>query len=124
MVLNQTRSCGFVEEGGAFVAWNGAVSPCYFLWHRYRCFASGWDQQVQPKVFGNVNGQGILDIWNGQPFRSFREGVIAYYYPHCSSCTLAPCDYVQTEEFEQDCHIREVPCGSCLWCTGIFQCLK
>lgn len=124
VVLKETRSCGFVEDGGFFVAWTGAVSPCYFLWHRYRCFASGWDQQVQAKVFGNVNEEEVLDIWNGQPFRSFREGVMAYDYPHCSSCNLAPCDYVQTEQFEQDCHIREVPCGACLWCTGIFQCLK
>jgi len=123
VLLKETRSCGFVEDGGAFVAWNGSVSPCYFLWHRYRCFASGWDQQVQAKVFGNVNLQGILDIWNDAPFRSFREGVVSYDYPHCATCNLAPCDYVQTECFEQDCHIREVPCGACLWCTGIFQCL-
>jgi len=124
VLLKETRSCGFVEDGGAFVAWDGSVSPCYFLWHRYRCFASGWDQQVQAKVFGNVNRRGILGIWNDAAFRTFREGVIAYDYPHCASCNLAPCDYVQTETFEQDCHIREVPCGSCLWCTGIFQCLK
>ena len=123
VLLQEARSCGFVEDGGAFVAWNGSVSPCYFLWHRYRCFASGWDQQVQAKVFGNVNLQGILEIWNDAPFRSFREAVIAYDYPHCASCKLAPCDYVQTDAFEQDCHIREVPCGACLWCTGIFQCL-
>jgi putative metalloenzyme radical SAM/SPASM domain maturase len=123
VLLQETRSCGFVEDGGAFVAWNGSVSPCYFLWHRYRCFASGWDQQVQAKVFGNVNLQGILEIWNDAPFRSFREAVIAYDYPHCASCNLAPCDYVQTDAFEQDCHIREVPCGACLWCTGIFHCL-
>lgn len=121
--LRQSRSCGFVEEGGAFVAWNGAVSPCYFLWHRYRCFASGWDQQVQAKVFGNVNEEDILRIWNAPPYRSFRDGVTAYDFPHCSSCGLAPCDYVGSDAFEQDCHIRAVPCGSCLWCTGIFQCL-
>ena len=124
VLLKETRSCGFVEDGGAFVAWDGSISPCYFLWHRYNCFASGWDQRVQSKIFGNVNHQGILEIWNDEAFRSFREGVLAYDYPHCASCSLAPCDYVQTDAFEQDCHIREVPCGACLWCTGIFQCLK
>ena len=124
VLLKEKRSCDFVEDGGAFVAWDGSISPCYFLWHRYRCFASGWDQKVEAKVFGNVNRQGILEIWNDAPFRSFREGVVAYDYPHCASCSLAPCDYVQTEAFEQDCHIREVPCGACLWCAGIFQCLK
>lgn len=119
----EKRSCNFVEEGGAFVTWEGNVSPCYFLWHRYLCYASGWEQQVQPKVFGNLGERGILDIWNDPAFRSFRENVCAYDYPVCSSCTLAPCDYVQTEEFEQDCHIGSTPCGACLWCMGVFQCL-
>jgi len=122
--LSQSRSCMFVEEGSAFVTWEGNLSPCYFLWHRYLCFASGWSQQVQPKVFGNLGELGILEIWNDPAFRSFRENVLAYDYPVCSSCTLAPCDYVQTDEFEQDCHIGNVPCGACLWCMGMFQCLR
>jgi putative metalloenzyme radical SAM/SPASM domain maturase len=121
---SEKRRCNFVEEGGAFVSWEGNVSPCYFLWHRYLCFASGWAQQVQPKVFGNIKERGILDIWNDPAFRSFRQNVCTYDYPVCSSCTLAPCDYVQTEEFEQDCHIGNTPCGACLWCMGVFQCLR
>lgn len=123
-MLREKRRCHFIEEGGAFVSWDGNVSPCYFLWHRYLCFASGWAQQVKPKVFGNLRESGILDVWNDPSFRMFRENVLAYDYPSCSSCSLAPCDYVQTEEFEQDCHIREVPCGACLWCMGVFQCLR
>lgn len=122
--LKEKRSCHFVEEGGAFVSWEGAVSPCYFLWHRYTCFAHGWKQPVHPKVFGKLAERGILEIWNDPGFRSFRETVIRYDYPYCSSCSLAPCDYVQTEEFEQDCHIRNVQCGSCMWCMGVFQCLR
>ncbi len=120
----ERRHCGFVEEGGVFVSWDGNVSPCYFLWHRYRCFASGWEQQVEPRVFGNLVERGILDIWNDPAYRSFREGVLAYDYPACASCSLAPCDYVQSGEFEQDCHIKNVPCGACLWCMGVFQCLS
>jgi putative metalloenzyme radical SAM/SPASM domain maturase len=122
--LKEKRSCSFVEEGGAFVSWQGAVSPCYFLWHRYSCFAHGWKQSVHPKVFGNLAERGILGIWNDREFRAFRENVIKYDYPYCSSCSLAPCDYVQTEEFEQDCHIRNVQCGSCMWCMGVFQCMR
>ncbi len=120
----EKRRCGFVEEGGAFVSWDGNVSPCYFLWHRYRCFASGWDQQVEPRFFGNLAERGILEVWNDTAFRSFREGVLAYDYPACASCSLAPCDYVQSGEFEQDCHIKNVPCGACLWCMGVFNCLS
>ncbi len=124
ITLREKRRCSFVEEGGAFVSWEGNVSPCYFLWHRYSCFASGWQQPVQPKVFGNLEERGILDIWNAPAFRTFRANVLAYDYPNCSACSLAPCDYVQTEEFQQDCHIKEVPCGACLWCMGVFQCLR
>ena len=124
IALLEKRHCGFVEDGGAFVSMDGNVSPCYFLWHRYRCHASGWRQQVDPKVFGNVTEQDVLQIWNSPAYCSFRAQVTSYDYPGCSNCSLAPCDYVQTEEFEQDCHIGDVPCGACLWCTGVFQCLQ
>ena len=124
VALKEQRTCSFIEDGSAFVSWNGDISPCYFLWHRYECFASGWNQTVKPKVFGNLAQQDILRIWNNPAFASFRQDVLAYDYPSCSSCGLAPCDYVQTDEFQQDCHIRNVPCGSCLWCAGVFQCLR
>jgi putative metalloenzyme radical SAM/SPASM domain maturase len=124
LALKEQRKCSFVEEGSAFVSWNGDVSPCYFLWHRFDCFASGWNQTVKPKIFGNLAEQDILSIWNSQEFTSFRTDVLAYDYPSCASCGLAPCDYVQTDDFQQDCHIRNVPCGSCLWCMGVFQCLR
>jgi len=120
----QERRCEFVEDGGAFVSWDGDVHPCYFLWHRYSCFAGGWAQPVKPRVFGNLARRGILEIWNDAPFRSFREGVLGYDHSTCTDCSVAPCDYVQTDHFEQDCHIKNEPCGSCLWCTGLFQCLS
>lgn len=118
------RLCHFVEDGGAFVSWEGDIHPCYFLWHRYNCFASGWDQKVRPKVFGNLHHESLASIWNSETFTSFRKSVINYDYPFCISCRLAPCDYVQTEQFEQDCHVQGEPCGSCLWCMGLFQCLR
>lgn len=124
IALLEKRHCGFVEDGGVFVSVDGNVSPCYFLWHRYRCYASGWSQQVNPKVFGNVAERDVLQIWNSQEYRSFRSQVTSYDYPGCSNCSLAPCDYVQTDDFEQDCHIGNVPCGACLWCAGVFQCMK
>ncbi len=124
VALKEQRKCSFVEEGSAFISWNGDISPCYFLWHRYECFASGWNQTVKPKVFGNLAQQDMMLIWNNAEFTSFRSDVLAYDYPSCASCGLAPCDYVQTDDFQQDCHIRNVPCGSCLWCTGVFQCMR
>jgi len=122
--LLEKRHCGFVEDGGLFVSKEGNVSPCYFLWHRYRCYASGWRQQVTPKIFGNVVERDLMDMWNSREYRRFRAQVTDYDYPGCSNCSLAPCDYVQGDDFEQDCHIGDVPCGACLWCAGVFQCLR
>lgn len=124
IVPKDDRKCHFVEDGGAFISWEGEVHPCYFLWHRYNCFASGWDQKVRPRTFGRLGQQQLAEIWNGDEFSSFRRSVISYDYPFCISCRLAPCDYVQTEAFEQDCHVKGEPCGSCLWCMGLFQCLR
>jgi len=124
VVPREERTCHFVEDGGAFVSWQGEVHPCYFLWHRYNCYASGWSQPVRPRVFGSLAERGILSIWNDPAFIDFRRSVVNYDYPFCISCRLAPCDYVQAEEFEQDCHVKAEPCGSCLWCMGLFQCLR
>lgn len=124
VVPQEDRLCHFVEDGGAFVSWQGEIHPCYFLWHRYNCFASGWQQPVKPKVFGHLDRTDILSIWNDAAFCGFRRNVIGYDYPYCINCRLAPCDYVQTEAFEQDCHVKGEPCGSCLWCMGLYQCLR
>jgi len=119
-----TRKCEFVEADGAFISWDGDVHPCYFLWHRYRCYVGGLDKQVRPWVFGNLQDKDIMEIWNGPLYRDFRENVLRYQFPFCFDCGFALCDYVQGEDFEQDCYIQSVPCGACLWCTGLFRCLQ
>jgi putative metalloenzyme radical SAM/SPASM domain maturase len=123
-VPKSVRKCDFVEEGSAFVSWDGNVHPCYFLWHRYRCFLDGHEKLVKPKVFGNLPEQGVLDIWNSPAYRRFRENVIGYDYPYCFNCSFALCDYVQTDDFEQDCYVNTEPCAACLWCQGVFHCLR
>jgi len=123
-VPGSSRRCDFVEEGGAFVSWNGNVHPCYFLWHQYGCHIFGRKKFVNARVFGNVRKQGILEIWNGESFRSFREEVLSYDFPYCSNCNVVPCQYLLAEEFEQDCYGNTIPCGDCFWCMGMFHCLR
>lgn len=120
----QRKRCGFIEEGSAFVSWDGGVHPCYYLWHSFCSYATGWAHPVKPRLFGNLAAQGILDIWNGPEFRTYRENVLRYDHPYCPGCAFAPCDYVQAENFEQDCYVNAEPCGSCLWSAGMFQCLS
>lgn len=122
-VPTHERRCDFVEDGSAFVSWDGDVHPCYFLWHRYRCFVGGLEKRVAPRSFGNLRDQGILELWNGAAFRAFRGEVMRYEYPLCFDCNAALCTDVR-EEVVEDCHLGTVPCAACLWCTGIFQCLR
>jgi len=120
----EKKSCDFVENGGAFVSWDGNVHPCYFLWHHCRSYAGGWLHPVQPRVFGNLAEESLLEIWNGTGFRSYRENVLKRDYPFCPGCPTAPCDYIQAEPFAQDCYLNSEPCGACLWSSGLFQCLS
>jgi len=124
MAPRNTRKCEFVEGDGAFISWDGKVHPCYFLWHRYACYVGGVEKRVKPWVLGSVRDRDILAIWNDAGSRSFRERVRGYRFPFCYDCGFALCDYVGEEDFEQDCYIQQVPCGSCLWCTGLFHCLQ
>ncbi len=124
MAPRNSRKCDFVEADSAFVSWDGDVHPCYFLWHRYLCYVGGWEKHVRPWVFGNLQDKDITEIWNGPLYRDFRENVLRYQFPFCFDCGFVLCDYVATADFEQDCHLSSVPCGACLWCAGLFQCLK
>lgn len=117
------RGCAFVEQGGAFISRDGRMHPCYQLWHQCRSFANGWLSPVQPRVFGSVVERGILDIWNSREFRGYRENVLRHDYPSCAACNFAPCDYLQKDEFIQDCYVNTEPCGCCLWSSGVFRCL-
>ena len=124
MAPRNTRKCEFVEGNSAFVSWDGGIHPCYFLWHRYACYVGGVAKRVKPWVFGNVRDRDLLAIWNDAASRTFRERVLGYKFPFCFDCGFALCDYVGEEEFEQDCYLGQVPCGACLWCTGLFHCLQ
>jgi len=122
-VPRKVRHCDFIEDGSAFISWDGDVHPCYFLWHKYHCFAGGSIKKVKPHSFGNLRDRNILSIWNGKPFGDFRSEVVRYEYPFCHDCNAALCADVREEDVE-DCHLGTVPCAACMWCTGVFQCLQ
>jgi len=122
-VPSHERRCDFVEGGSVFVSWDGDVHPCYFLWHRYRCFVGGLEKRVAPLAFGSLRDADVLTIWNAPAFEAFRQEVVRYEYPFCNDCNSALCSDVR-EEVVEDCHLGTVPCAACMWCNGIFQCLQ
>lgn len=118
------RKCDFVTGGSAFISWDGGVHPCYYLWHRYRCYINDWDRLVKPKEFGHLSQRSLLEIWNDDEFLTFRRNVAEFDYPYCTNCCVAPCDLVQEEDFLHDCFAGTEPCGSCQWAMGLLQCLQ
>ncbi len=118
------RYCKFVEEGAMFVTWDGQISPCYFLWHKFSCMRKGYVKQVTPQYFGNIMDNGAEEIWQKGDYISFRNKVRLYDYPECSNCNFPPCSFILDEPFEQDCYTIDVPCCDCHWNLGLLNCLS
>ncbi len=117
------RRCEFIENKCIFVSVDGEVSPCYFLWHDFECYVGNLKKEVKKVSFGNINTEHPLDIYNKQLYKRFREDVARYGYPYCYDCNFALCDLMELEDFSYDCYSNAVPCGACLWCGDLFNCL-
>jgi putative metalloenzyme radical SAM/SPASM domain maturase len=124
IIPKNNTGCEFVDNGSAFISWNGDVHNCYFLWHKFSCWYYGQKRYVNNKSFGNLAEKGIEEIWNSPAFIKHRKGVLGKDYSTCSDCNLTPCDNVYREDFEHDCFVNPVPCGSCFWSKGLFRCLQ
>ncbi|MGI6253781.1 MAG: radical SAM/SPASM family putative metalloenzyme maturase [Aminivibrio sp.] len=118
------RRCDFVEEGSAFISAWGTVHPCYFLWHSYTSRADGRNRPVEAQSFGSLTDRPLLEIWNAPLFAAYRKEICDYGYPYCGNCSLAPCGYIERENFEQDCLGNRLYCGACPWCLGVLQCMR
>lgn len=117
------RRCEFIEDKCMFISVDGEASPCYFLWHSFECYVGNLKKKVKKLSFGNINIENPLDIYNKENYRRFRGDVVKYEYPYCYDCNFALCDLMELEDFIYDCYSNEVPCGACLWCGDLFNCL-
>jgi putative metalloenzyme radical SAM/SPASM domain maturase len=117
------RTCFGVNQGGAFIAWDGSVSPCHFLWRSFSCHLYGREKQVAHRFFGDVSRDSMMEIWNSPAYKEFRADVLRRRYPHCPGCNVYPCEDINRIDFEFDCYGETVPCGDCLWNMGLLQCM-
>lgn len=126
MAAREPRRCAFVAEPSLFVACDGAMTPCYFLWHSYTCWPGGEQVRVRQKSFGRAGRDDVLQVWNSPEFAAFRAHARTELFPRCGDCSLTPCDFVQgyPEPFTRDCYDIPVPCGVCPWSGGGFICLQ
>jgi putative metalloenzyme radical SAM/SPASM domain maturase len=117
------NTCFGVKQGGAFIAWDGRVSPCHFLWRSFSCHLYGRKKQVSHRFFGDVSRNSMMEIWNNPAYKAFRTDVLRRRYPHCPGCNVYPCEDIDKADFEFDCYGETVPCGDCLWSMGLLQCM-
>jgi putative metalloenzyme radical SAM/SPASM domain maturase len=119
------RNCPFIANQAVFVAANGAVMPCHFLWHSYSCRVLGEEIQVQEHNFGTIREQPLEKIWQSPEYAQFRREAGGYDYSSCWSCTLGPCATLVNDNIltAKDCYGSQVPCGHCQWNLGGIHCL-
>lgn len=121
--LNE-RSCPFISEKAAFIAGNGDVMPCHFLWHSYSCRVLGENVEVRERVFGNVAERSLKAIWQSDDYRKFRHEAERCDYAPCWNCSQGPCAALVNDGlYANDCYGSAVPCGHCQWSLGGVRCL-
>ena len=118
------RSCPFIADQATFIAMNGDVMPCHFLWHSYSCQVLGEEVQVRERIFGNIRRQTLEEIWCSDAYRQFRHQAASDDYASCWSCSLGPCAALINDDlYANDCYGSIVPCGHCQWSLGGIRCL-
>ena len=125
VAAREPRQCPFVNDHSLFVACDGALAPCYFLWHGYSAWSGGHEVLVHQRRFGRLPEDDPLEVWNRVEFARFRDEATGEGFARCGDCSVAPCDHVQgLRPFEKDCYGQTVPCGICPWSGGGFACLQ
>ncbi len=122
---NSRRACPFIEQQAVFIAQNGEVMPCHFLWHNYGCMVNQSPIQVQAHSFGNIGRQSLQSIWRDPIYTAFRAEAGGSEHAPCWSCSSGPCaDLVNPNLLGMsDCYGSLTPCGHCMWSLGWTQCL-
>jgi MoaA/NifB/PqqE/SkfB family radical SAM enzyme len=120
-----SRECRFLNEKAIFIATNGDVMPCHFLWHNYACRILKDDAKVIKRTFGNVSHKTLHAIWQSEPYTCFRKEAQEYEYTYCWTCAQGPCPtlLVDDGDYANDCYGSKVPCGHCQWNLGGLRCL-
>lgn len=119
------KQCRFIEENSTFVAVNGDIMPCHFLWHTYACHVSSDRIMVNKRSFGNLLENSLEEIWQQKEYIEFHREAGQYAYAPCWNCGQGPCPTLVNahDQYANDCFGSQVPCGHCQWNMGGIRCL-
>lgn len=119
--IKTERKCNFIDKKALVVRWDGAVAPCYRFLHTAKEYVMGREKDIIEHIFGNVNQEDILTIWNKRDYKWFRFIVDNALYPSCIDCNFnESCDFVK--DTSMDCWGNEPSCADCLWSRNIIIC--
>lgn len=118
-VRTEIKSCRFIRERCTFVRWDGKLSPCMGLLHDHTTYLNGNERKIEAYRVGDVARDDLLDVWNSEEYRAFREKVDAFDFSPCHAC--GGCNHLEANR--EDCFGSSFPaCGGCLWAQGVIQC--
>lgn len=90
VIPREPYRCAFNPDKHFAVAWDGTVRPCCFLFHSYTSVYRGRRLDLKPVIFGNINEERFLDIWNKPEYQEFRAKVSGREYPEaCQNCLFS-----------------------------------
>jgi MoaA/NifB/PqqE/SkfB family radical SAM enzyme len=119
---NARDRCPFLEQGAGAVSWDGSLSPCLPLMHSHSSFRGylQFEERYSERwVVGNVEKEGLPEVWHKPEHIAFRERVQSFDFSPC--CTCGSCEL--SEKNDEDCMANIFPtCGGCLWAQGVIQC--
>lgn len=109
LTAREPRRCDFVQSPSLFVAADGSLNPCYYLWHSYSTWQAGTEIRVRQHAFGRVPQDDPLAVWNSEEFVRFRQEAMQEEYARCGDCSVTPCDYVQESRLLSQRTATELP---------------
>ncbi len=118
---NEKRKCPFIEKGTIVVTVDGDVAPCPELAYPHTAYYFGSGRGYGRTVFGSINLEEPLEIWNKREFAAFRGRFQSYSFSECRICPAREECYGRTVA-GVDCHGNYTPCGECLWALGMVLC--
>ncbi len=111
--------CPFIDNKCTFIRWDAKVTPCMQLLHNCYTYLYEEKRKITSFSYGCVKEQSLLECWNNQDYKDFRERVGHFYFPFCRVCW--GCE--DRKENLTDCLYGEAPtCGACLWASGKVFC--
>ncbi len=65
--------CPYIENGVMAVRADGSAVPCLEYMYPHMEYVNHHSKDIGMMTFGNVKGQTVKGIWNGDEYISFRE---------------------------------------------------